>query len=153
MGIGYDICCRNCDFSFLTGWSHHTASDNCVCTNCATVFSIKGFQSLWGISDSEVCHLYQSIKPKKQRKKKRDQATEYDTGVQVIGVTSSQECTLPTDKTITVETFTFRLEGIGCPSCQQKASLRLSLESGDQCPKCRIGSIENRGMVEYWNFP
>lgn len=149
MGIGYNICCKNCDLSFLTGWDHHTASSNCVCINCATVFSIKGFRSPWGISDGEICHLYQSIKHKKQGKKKCNRLTERDTGVQVIGVTSSQEHILPTGKTVAIEMFRFRLEGIECPSCQQEGSLRLSLEVGELCPKCQVGSIENRGMVEY----
>jgi hypothetical protein len=149
MGIGYALYCRSCDFGLNTGWSHHTVSSSCVCTNCASIFSIKGTQSCWGVRDGEICYLYQSIGSKKQRKKNRNRATELDTGVKVIGETSRQEITLPTGKTSIIETFAFRLETIECPSCHHKGSLRLSLDDQAQCPKCSVGIIESRGMIEY----
>jgi hypothetical protein len=149
MGIGYALYCRSCDFGLNTGWSHHAVSSSCVCTNCASIFSIKGTQSCWGVRDGEICHLYQSINSKKQRKRNRNRATELDTGVRVIGATSSQKITFPNGETSIIETFTFRLEAIKCPSCHLKGSLSLSLDDKDRCPQCRVGIIENRGMIEY----
>jgi predicted Zn-ribbon and HTH transcriptional regulator len=148
MSAGYNFGCSQCDFTFQSGWSHHTVSDRCVCINCAHIFSIKAFHSPWGVGDGEVCHLYQSIISKKQRKKHRHRPTEIDTGIRVVGVTSIQEAVLDSGKIINIETFTFGLESIDCPCCHKK-NLKLSLEIGSKCPKCKVGDIQDRGIIEY----
>jgi hypothetical protein len=149
MSAGYKFGCSACDFIMLTGWSHHRGSDKCVCINCAIIFSIKGFKSSWGVEDGEVCNIYQPIEYKKQRKKNRDRPTEFDTGVQVVVETCNKEVILDSGKTVTIEAVTFELKDIACPSCQNLGSLKLSLEAGDKCPKCKIGNINNQGGIMY----
>jgi predicted Zn-ribbon and HTH transcriptional regulator len=148
MSTGQDLFCSQCDFTLQSGWSHHTISQHCVCINCANIFSIKGFQSPWGVGDGQICHIYQSITSKKQRKRYRDRPTEIDTGIRVVGETSIQESILESGKTVNIETFTFGLQNIACPCCHQK-SLKLSLEVGIKCPKCKVGDIQSHGMIEY----
>jgi hypothetical protein len=145
MSTGQDILCSECDFTFQSGWNHNTASDSCVCINCATIFSIKGLKSPWGVSNGEICHLYQTIRSKKHR----NQPTEIDTGIQVVGLTFIQEAKLESGNKVTFETFTFRLENVSCPYCHKVESLKLSLETGDRCPKCKLGNIQSQGVIEY----
>jgi hypothetical protein len=139
--------CGNCGFGLDSGWNHRTASHSCTCINCATMFSIKGSQSHLGVVNDEICHLYQPIIRNKQRKKHRDRPTEFDTEVRIMVVKSSQEVKLATFKTgvfktVTVESSTFELDNVTCPSCHKLGSLKISLEVGERCPICQIGNIE-----------
>ena len=149
MSSGYHFSCSECDFNMLTGWSHHRKSDKCVCINCGIIFSIKGFKSSWGVEDGEVCNLYQPIEYKKQRKKNRDRPTQFDTKVQVVAEMSEKEIILDSDKTVTIKILTFSLRDTSCPSCYKLGSLKLSLEVGDKCPKCKVGNIKNQGQIMY----
>jgi hypothetical protein len=144
--------CDRCDLSLNSGWNCYAASSACVCINCATFFSIDStIESPTGNpSDGEICHLYQSIpRSQKNRKKHQGRPIEFDTGIQVTAISFDLDKTFQVykrgvvvDETISISTFTFQLEDITCPACQNLGSLKLYLERGSICPKCRVGNIQ-----------
>jgi hypothetical protein len=149
MSDTYAFGCSGCDFSMYTGWNHHRGSSKCVCIDCAAIFLIKGFKSSWGVEDGEICNLYHRIEGKTRKKKKRNIRIEFNTGVQVIVETCKQEIILDSGKTVTIDALTFGIKHLACPSCQNLGSLKLSLEAGDKCPKCKVGNIKNNGRIMY----
>jgi hypothetical protein len=151
--------CSECDFSLESGWNCYAASSPCVCINCATFFSIDSMieSPEDNPSDGELCYLFQSIpRSQKHRKKHRGRPIEFDTGVRVAVVRFKQEKVfeiykrgVAIDSKVTVPTFTFDLENVTCPACQQLGSLRLYLERGSICPECRVGSIKE-AIIPDW---
>jgi hypothetical protein len=136
--------CRDCDFLLLGRWSCPTVAYQCICIECATIFSIECFESIEGrISEGDICHLYQPINRKKNRKKYLGRPTQFDTGVRVSVVSSIEEIMLADRQTSLRENLTFDFENTQCPSCLTPGSLRISLKSGDKCPSCKTGIIEN----------
>jgi hypothetical protein len=138
-----DPFCSECNFTTESGWSIHGRYCNCICIECATFFSIEGFSHEHDEIAGDVGHLYQSIiRSQKNRKKHRHLPTKFDTGVSVIREISDEAVILDSGKKITIKMLNFRIEDIACPSCHTLGDLRISLKVGDECPKCKIGTMK-----------
>jgi hypothetical protein len=138
-----DPFCSECDFTIESGWSIRERCCNCICIDCATVFSIEGFSDEYDEIAGEVGHLYQSIiRSQKNRKKHQHKPTKFDTGISVIREISDEKIILDSRRKFTIKKSTFRLEDIACPSCHKLGDLQVSLQVGDNCPQCKIGMMK-----------
>jgi hypothetical protein len=137
-----DPFCSECDFSLDSDWDYRSRSCQCVCLDCATIFSIEGFQDISTIIDDEVGYLYQSILYSgKNRKKHQGKPTKFNTGVRVTRAVFDRENMLNLDRN-TVGKVVIRLDDTVCPSCHSIGNLKLSLEVGAKCPRCKIGNMK-----------
>jgi hypothetical protein len=138
-----DPFCSECNFTVESGWFMRGSYCNCICIECATVFSIEGFSDEYDEIAGEVGHLYQPIiRSQKNRKKHRHLPTKFDTGVLVIREISDEEVILDSRKKFIRKLSIFRLEDIVCPSCHKLGDLKISLNVGDKCPECKIGTMK-----------
>jgi hypothetical protein len=138
-----DPFCSECNFSFESDWNYRSISCNCVCLDCATIFSIEGFEDICTIVDDEVGYLYQPIiRSEKNRKKHQGKPTKFNTGVRVSRSIFEREIGLSPGKKITIKETVVRLDDLACPACNSFGNLKLSLEVGDKCPKCKIGNMQ-----------
>ena len=130
--LGREYHCSDCDFEFLSGWSHHVGGQFLVCRTCARCFVLGGGTSCWGPTDGEYLRLVgedgkQPVSGGPVRVSTiRPSGGETDDGISRLG-----------------------FGPVRCPTCGSDDAITQTLEAGDWCPKCRHGHIEDGSTCVY----
>ncbi|ADG69038.1 hypothetical protein Plim_3224 [Planctopirus limnophila DSM 3776] len=132
-GISYR--CDSCDFTFCSGWSHHSAGQHVVCSNCAAHFILGEGQSEWGAKIGEQLQLLTV-----------DGEHDVPTGVFITVLErNSENAHLPEKYGVSRLAF----DPVSCPHCESLGSLRQWFDENASCPKCYSGTIHRHGSCIY----
>ena len=130
--LGREYHCSDCDFEFLSSWSHHVGGQFLVCRTCAMCVVLGGGTSCWGPTDGEYLAFV--------GEDGKQPATGEPVRVCAIGPAAGE-----------MEDGISRLDfgPVRCPACGGDDALSQTLEVGEPCPKCRQGHVEDGGICIY----
>ena len=136
MAFGQLCECSTCDFSFLSGHSHHEGNSQAFCRACFALFLLPT-KSHWGPAIGELIELHRlqvTEMPGSSRKRKRPSVTQR---LEPVG-----EYVLVERREGESWGVHYPMQDVRCPSCRELDQLTLDFESGEPCPVCKIGRLD-----------
>ena len=127
--------CADCDFEFCSGWSHHSAGQHVYCRSCATHFTLGGGASEWGTHKGERLQFFTF-----------DGENDIPTGVFV----AVDEKDIELGQLQAADGVSrLKFDNVDCPACGASDSIAQWCDPGQNCPKCKAGTILHRGSCIY----